>query len=123
MTSKPVRTSSIKSGYSRRSETSIASGKTSSSRSIKLQTVARTARLKTEIKLFERDREIRCNQLLKDIAIAEAEEQVIKETLESERQEEIKQNTSSTLDPSMPFLVPKLPPLQPQENPKKREKI
>ena len=123
MTSKPVRTSSIKLGYSRRSETSIASGKTRSSRSIKLQTVARTARLKTEIKFFERDREMRCNQLLKDIAIAEAEEQVIKETLESERQEEIKQNTSSTLDPSMPFFVPKLPPLQPQENPKKREKI
>ena len=84
MRSKPVRTSSIKSGYSRRSETSIASGKTSSSRSIKLQAVASTARLKTEIKFFERDREMHCNELLKDIAIGEAEEQAINETLESE---------------------------------------
>ena len=70
--------------YSRRSETSIASAKTSSSHSIKLQAVARTARLKTKIKFFEHDREMRCNQLLKDIAIAEAEERAIKETLESE---------------------------------------
>ena len=66
---------------------------------------------------------MRCNQLLKDIAIPEAEEQAIKERLESEWQEEIKQNTSSKLDTSMPFFVPKVPPLQPQENPEKREKI
>ena len=94
MRSKPARTSSMKSGYSRRSEKSIASGKTSSSRSIKLQAAARTARLRTEMEFFERDNEMRRNQLLKDIAIAEAEERAIKEALENERQEEIKQNTS-----------------------------
>ena len=123
MRSKPTRTSSIKSSYSRRSETSIASGKTSSSRSIKLQAAARTARLKTEVEFFERDNEMRRNQLLKDTAIAEAEERAIKETLENERQEEIKQDASIKLDPSVPSFVPKLPPLQPQDTREEGENL
>ena len=121
--SKPARTCSIKSGYSRRSKTSIASCKTSSSRSIKLQAATRTARLKAEMEFFERDNEMRRNQLLKDIAIAEAEERAIKETLENERQEEIKQNTSIKLDPSVPSFVPKLPPLQPEDAREKGENL
>ena len=123
MRSKPTRTSSIKSGYSRRSETSIASGKTSSSRSIKLQAAARTARLKTEVEFFERDNEMRRNQLLKDIAIAEGEERAIIETLENDRQEEIKQDPSIKLDPSVPSFVPKLPPLQPQDTREEGENL
>ena len=125
MRSKPARTSSIKSGYSRRSEKSIASGKTSSSRSIKFQAAARTGRflIRTEMEFFERDNEMRRNQLLKDIAIAGAEERAIKEALENERQEEIKQNTSIKLDPSVPSFVPKLPPLQQQDTREKGEKL
>ena len=123
MRSKPARTSSIKSGYSRRSEKSIASGKTSSSWSIKLEAAARTARLRTEMEFFERDNKMRRNQLLKDNAIAEAEERAIKETLDNERQEEIKQNTSIKLDPSVPSFVPKLPPLQQQATRQKGEDL
>ena len=71
----------------------------------------------------ERDNEMRRNQLLKDIPIAEAEERAIKEALENERQEEIKQNTSIKLDPSVPSFVPKLPPLQQQDTREKGENL
>ena len=60
-----------------------------SSRSIKLQAAAKTARLKAEMNFFERGNELRRNQLIKDIAIAKAEEQAIKEALKEERQNEI----------------------------------
>ena len=75
------------------------------------------------MEFFERDNEMRRNQLLKDIAIAEAEDRAIKETLENERQEEIKQNTSIKLDPSVPSFVPKLPPFQPQDTREKGDNL
>ena len=75
------------------------------------------------MEFFERDNEMRRNELLKDNAIAEAEERAIKETLENERQEEIKQNTSIKLDPSVPSFVPKLPPLQQQDTRQKGEDL
>ena len=59
---------------------------------------------------------------MKGIAIANREEQAIKETLENERQE-IKQNTSIKLDPSVPSFVPKLSPLQPQDTRENRENL
>jgi len=48
---------------------------------------------------FERDSEMRRVQLMKDIAIAEAEEQAIREVLKEERQDEIKQETTIKLEP------------------------
>ena len=60
---------------------------------------------------------------MKDIAIAEGEEQAIKETLENERQEEIRQNTSIKLDPSVPSFVPKLPPLQQKDTRERGENL
>ena len=58
---------------------------------------------------FERDSEIRRVQLMKDIAIAEAEEKAIREILEQERQDEKEQKTSIKLDPGASPFVPKLP--------------
>ena len=74
------------------------------------------------MEFLECDNEMRRNQPLKDIAIAKREERAIKETLENERQE-IKQNTSIKLDPSVPFFVPKLSPLQPQDTRENRENL
>ena len=61
--------------------------------------------------------------MLKDIAIAEAEEGAIKETLENERKAEIKQDATIKLDPSVPSFVPKLPPLQPQDTREEGENL
>ncbi len=109
------RCKSVKSGFSYRSKSSHASGK-SSSRSIRLEAAARTARLKAEVTFLERDNEIRRIQLMKDIAIAEAEEKAIKETLEQEKLAETKQKSSIKLDPSASPFISKSPHNSPQEN-------
>ena len=109
------RCGSMKSGYSFRSKSSLASGK-SSRRSIRLEAATRTARLKAEMTFLERDNEIRRIQMMKDIAIAEAEEKAIKETLEQEKLAEMKQNPSIKLDPTVSPFIPKLPQDSPQEN-------
>ena len=54
--------------------------------------------------------------MMKDIAIAEAEEKAIKETLEQEKIAEMKQNRSIKLDPTVSPFIPKLPQDSPQEN-------
>ena len=107
---------SVKSNYSKGSKSSFPAGKTKASRSaMKLEAAARTARLKAEMTFFKRDSEMRRFQLMKDIAIAEAEERAIKETLEQEQHDEIKQKTSIELDPSATPFVPELPLNEPQE--------
>ena len=58
---------------------------------------------------FERDSEMRRLQLMKDIAIADAEEQAIREVLKEEQQDEVKQETTIKLEPNVPSFVPKLP--------------
>lgn len=109
------RRGSMKSGYSFRSKSSLVSGK-SSSRSIRLEAAARTARLKAEMTFLERDNEIRRIQMMKDIAIAEAEEKAIKETIEQEKLAEMKQNPPIKLDPTVSPFIPKLPQDSPQES-------
>ena len=63
---------------------------------------------------LERNSEMRRLQLMKDIA-TEAEEQAIREVLKEERQDEIKQETTIKLEPSVPSLVPKLRLYEPQD--------
>ena len=82
---------SIKSGSSRRMKTSISktsvNSRASSGRSLKLEAVAKTARLKMEMMFLERDSEMRRIQLTTEIAIAEAKERAINEALIDERKE------------------------------------
>ena len=79
------RAGSIKSGSSRRMKTSISktlvNSRASSGRSLKLEAVAKTARLKMEMMFLERDSEMRRIQLTMEIAIAEAKERAINEAL------------------------------------------
>ena len=103
---------SVKSGHSRRTKSSLSS---SSSHSIRLGDAASTARLRAEMTFFERDSEMQRLQLMKDIAIAEAEEQAIREGLKEERQDKVKQETTIKLEPNVPSFVPKLPLYEPQD--------
>ena len=65
---------------------------------------------------LERDNEIRRIQMMKDIAIAEAEEKAIKETIEQEKLAEMKQNPPIKLDPAVSAFIPKLPQDSPLES-------
>jgi len=89
----PPREDSLKSGHSGRSKRSSISqkSKASSARSLRLEAAIKTTRLKAEISFSERDNEVRRRHLLRDIAIAEAEEQAIKEALKDKQNEETKE--------------------------------
>ena len=99
---------SIKSGSSRRMKTSISktsvNSRASSGRSLKLEAVAKTARLKMEMMFLERDSEMRRIQSTTEIAIAEAKERAINEALIDERKE-IAIN-QEPLNPSVSSFIP-----------------
>ena len=69
---------------------------------------------------FERDNELRRMHLLRDIAIAEAEEQAIKETLKDRQNEEAKEQIKIVDRNAMP-LVPEDKPVKPQETKQDRD--
>ena len=69
---------------------------------------------------FERDNELRRMHLLRDIAIAEAEEQAIKETLKDKQNEETKEQIKIVDRNAMP-LVPEDKPVKPQETKQDRD--
>ena len=118
---------SIKSQTSRGTKASISksSGKSraSSSRSLKLEAAAKTARLKTEITFVERDSAMRRMQLMKEIAIAEAEERAINDALIDERQEIEVKPEPVKLDPLVSPFIPNLPPYQTQETAEPKPKV
>lgn len=114
------RTGSIKSGHSGRSKRSAVSevSRASSAHSLRLEAAAKTARLKTEMEFLERENEMRRFQLMKEIAIADAEENAIKGILDEEsaklgeREEwDIKPEPELKFNPHVPPFVPSLPAL------------
>ena len=65
---------------------------------------------------LECDNKIRRIQMMKDLAIAEAEEKAIKVTIEQKKPAEMKQNPSIKLDPTASPFIPQLPQDSPQES-------
>ena len=129
---------SVKSGHSGKSLRSLNSSTSKGSRSLRLEAAAKSARLRAEMEFFERDNEIRRLQLMRDIAIASAEENAIKEILDEEIAAKQPENTAKQpentakgpeitakpqepesqlpemkfkLDPSTPPFVPSFPAL------------
>lgn len=85
---KSHRSVSVKSGHSGRSKHSTSSCASErskgSARSLRVEAAAKSARLRAEMEFLNEETEVRRLQLMKDIAIANAEERAIKQVLDEE---------------------------------------
>ena len=112
---------SISSAKSHRSGSgSGRSSRSRSSNSLRLEAAAKSARLKTELKFIEKEREIREFQLRKEIAIAEAEEKAMKELIDDAAEapvkaEETKKEFSAIEEPKLsPHASAFIPDVEPR---------